>query len=133
MRDLLGCVVLYNDEGRGNASVAATSASGPDGPEVVGIPLAGVGRGATVAARMGLVDIVSGWILAFDRAHPDLHAWLEGHFHAFGLHGPLVRHSLKMRVVPAALVVTATLAVLLAIVVIRSTRRALARRRTPAV
>lgn len=82
---------------------------------------------------MGLVDLVSAWILAFDRAHPDLHAWLEGHFHAYGLHGPLVRHSLKTRVVPAMLVVTATLTVILAIAVFRATRRALARRRTAAI
>lgn len=82
---------------------------------------------------MGLVDLVTGWILAFDRSHPDLHEWLEGHFHAYGLHGPLVRHSLKMRVVPALLVITVTLTVLLAIVVIRASRRALARRRTPAI
>ena len=82
---------------------------------------------------MGLVDRAAGWILDFVETHPWLDSFLETHFHAFGLHGPLVRHSLRMRLVPAALVVTATLTLVAVLLAVRAARRALARNRTPAV
>jgi hypothetical protein len=81
---------------------------------------------------MGLVDWVAALILDFVESHPWLDVFLESHFHALGLHGPLVRHSLRVRVVPAALLVTATLVLLIAMVVVRRTRRAIARRRAAA-
>lgn len=65
--------------------------------------------------------------------HPGLDRWLELRFHAFGLHGPAVRHLLKTRVMPAVILVLATMLVLIAALMIRRLRHSrVCRGRAPA-
>ena len=79
---------------------------------------------------MAWEDTAARWVEGFLDAHPGVDTWLERHAHAYGLHGPYLRHVLKSRLAPAVLVV-AVLAVVLVVGVWRS-RRAGARRRPPA-
>jgi hypothetical protein len=83
-----------------------------------------------VRLAMAWGDMAARWVEGFLEAHPGLDVWLERHAHAYGLHGPYLRHVLKSRLAPAVLVV-AVLAVLLVVAVWRS-RRAGARQRPPA-
>jgi hypothetical protein len=52
-------------------------------------------------------DSLATWLDRFIESHPAWDRWLEAHLHAYGLHGPALRHLLKTRLVPAAAVLLA--------------------------
>jgi hypothetical protein len=74
---------------------------------------------------MAWQDRMATWLDAQLQRVPGLDQWSERHFHAIGLHGPEVRHLLKTRFVPAALMLSAAFIVLVAAALVR--RRSLAR------
>jgi hypothetical protein len=81
-------------------------------------------RGAAPLAA-ALADTLARWVEGTLQAHPGLDHWLERHAHAYGLHGPYLRHVLKSRLAPVVVVV-AVVALVLVVGVWRS-RRAAAR------
>jgi hypothetical protein len=68
---------------------------------------------------MAWQDRLASWVDALLQRLPGLDLWFERHFHALGLHGPEVRHLVKTRFFPAALVAGGVLVVLLAPALIR--------------
>jgi hypothetical protein len=77
---------------------------------------------------MAWQDRLANWVDGLLQRLPGLDRWFEKHFHALGLHGPEVRHLLKTRFLPAAMLLSAVLAVL---VVMALARRARGGRRSP--
>jgi hypothetical protein len=78
---------------------------------------------------MAWQDRLSTWVDSQIARVPVLDRWFENHFHAIGMHGPEVRHLLKTRFVPVAMMVTAAFVVL---AVVGLVRRARASRPEPA-
>jgi len=71
---------------------------------------------------MAWQDRLSNWVDSQIERLPVLDQWFEKHFHAIGLHGPEVRHLLKTRFVPVAMLVTAAFVVLAVAVLVRRAR-----------
>ena len=72
---------------------------------------------------MAWQDRIAAWLDQQIALHPALDRWLELRFHAMGLHGPAVRHLLKTRAVPAAIVLLGTVLLMIALGVLRRRRR----------
>lgn len=68
---------------------------------------------------MAWQDRLASWVDAQLQRLPGLDRWIEKHFHAIGLHGPEVRHLLKTRFLPAAVMVTTLLLLLIVLAVVR--------------
>jgi len=68
---------------------------------------------------MAWQDRLANWVDAQLQRLPGLDQWSERHFHAIGLHGPEVRHLLKTRFLPAAVMLGVAFLVLLAAALIR--------------
>ena len=68
---------------------------------------------------MAWQDRLANWVDAQIQRLPGLDQWSERHFHAIGLHGPEVRHLLKTRFFPAAVMLTAAFVVLAAAALVR--------------
>ena len=68
---------------------------------------------------MAWQDRMANWADALLQRLPGLDHWSERHFHAIGLHGPEVRHLLKTRFLPAAVMLSAVFIVLVAAALIR--------------
>jgi len=62
---------------------------------------------------MAWQDRLSNWVDSQIERLPALDGWFEKHFHAVGLHGPEVRHLVKTRFVPFAVLVSVVLLVML--------------------
>ncbi len=69
-----------------------------------------------------LEDALSSWedrlakqLEGFIEAHPAWDRWLETHLHAYGLHGPALRHLLRTRLLPTATVLLAATILLAAL------------------
>ncbi|HXM58376.1 MAG TPA: hypothetical protein VOB72_23450 [Candidatus Dormibacteraeota bacterium] len=75
---------------------------------------------------MGWSDRFSSWLDHQVERVPALDHWMESHFHAFGFHGPYIRHLAKTRLAPAILLGGTILLVLLVVALVRRSR---ARRR----
>ena len=71
---------------------------------------------------MAWQDRLSNWVDSQVERLPVLDRWFENHFHAIGMHGPEVRHLLKTRFAPAAMMVTAAFVVLAVAVLVRRAR-----------
>jgi len=74
-------------------------------------------------------DRLATWLDNQVARYPALDHWLEDHLHAMGLHGPQVRHLLKVRVLPGTIVFLTALLLLIAVLVISRVRRRRARER----
>jgi hypothetical protein len=68
---------------------------------------------------MAWQDRLANWADGLLQRLPGLDHWSEKHFHAIGLHGPEVRHLLKTRFFPAAVLVSAALALLVVSALLR--------------
>ena len=68
---------------------------------------------------MAWQDRLAAWGDGLLQRLPGLDHWFEKHFHAIGLHGPEVRHLLKARFFPAAVMLSAAFVVLVVMALIR--------------
>jgi hypothetical protein len=59
-------------------------------------------------ALMGWEDGLLRWMDGLIAAHPGLDVWLESHLHTLGYHGPALRHLLRSRVLPVAVLAVLT-------------------------
>jgi hypothetical protein len=53
----------------------------------------------------GRINDLANWLTLQVKGNPRLYHLLESRFHAYGLHGPYVRHELRYRLLPALVVV----------------------------
>jgi hypothetical protein len=81
---------------------------------------------------MAWQDRLANWVDGLLQRFPGLDQWFERHFHAIGLHGPEVRHLLKTRFFPAAVMLGgAFIVVMTAALVRRRSARARGGRQSP--